>query len=136
VQLTSQEQQTLRAVVDRIIPPDDYPAAWQVGVGDYLERQFETDLRHLVPTYRAALAALNAEAAARHGAVFATLTASLQDDLLRAIEAGEVRTAWPTPPRPFFRLLVQHTAEGYYGSPINGGNHGAVSWHMIGFGHE
>ena len=45
MRLTKQQQQTLRAAVDRIIPPDDYPGAWQSGVGDYLARQFEGDLR-------------------------------------------------------------------------------------------
>src|SRR5712675_147290 len=99
MRLTGEQQQTLRAAVDRIIPPDDYPGAWQAGVGDYLSRQFETDLRHWLPTYRAALAALDAEASARQGAAFAAVSAEQQDDVLRAVEAGEVATAWPIEPR-------------------------------------
>jgi hypothetical protein len=31
MRLTGEQQQTLRAAVDRIIPPDDYPDAWQSG---------------------------------------------------------------------------------------------------------
>lgn len=30
------QQRTLPAAVNRIIPADDYPSAWQAGVGDYL----------------------------------------------------------------------------------------------------
>ena len=30
--------ETLRAVVDCLIPPDDFPGAYEAGVCDYLER--------------------------------------------------------------------------------------------------
>jgi gluconate 2-dehydrogenase gamma chain len=32
----------------------------------------------------------------------------------------------------FFRLLRQHTMQGYYGSPRHGGNKDAVSYRMLG----
>lgn len=48
MRLTEGQQHTLRAAVDRIIPADDYPGAWQCGVGDYLARQFESDLRPML----------------------------------------------------------------------------------------
>jgi len=51
MRLTEELQQTLRAAVDRIIPPDDYPGAWQSGVGYYLARQFEGDLRPVSDDY-------------------------------------------------------------------------------------
>ena len=37
--LDEHQLNTLKAVVDTIIPPDDYPAGWEVGVGDYLLQQ-------------------------------------------------------------------------------------------------
>ncbi len=43
-ELTEVQQQTLRAAVNRSIPPDDYPGALEAGVGHYLARQFEGDL--------------------------------------------------------------------------------------------
>ena len=36
MRLSEKQQETLRTLLDRIIPPDDYPGAWQSGVGDYL----------------------------------------------------------------------------------------------------
>ena len=39
---------TLRAMVDRLIPPDDFPGGWEAGVGDYLARQLSGDLRPLL----------------------------------------------------------------------------------------
>jgi hypothetical protein len=37
--------------MDRIIPPDDFPGAWEAGVGDYLAGQFERDLQFQVAAY-------------------------------------------------------------------------------------
>jgi gluconate 2-dehydrogenase gamma chain len=131
--LTETEQRTLRAAVDRIIPPDDFPGAWEAGVGDYIAGQLEGDLQHLQRMYREGLAALDTEAVVETGTAFAALTAEQQDAVLRRIEAGSVQTHWPVPPTRFFSLLIQHTAEGYYSDPGNGGNRDKVAWQMIGF---
>ncbi len=131
--LEKTQQLTLRAALDRIIPPDDYPGAWEAGVGDYLARQWEGDLRHTLPLYRAGLDALHAEALAQFGVGFAALDAGKQDAILRNVESGDVRANWPVAPQEFFSLLVSHAAEGYYSDPGNGGNRNAVSWDMVGF---
>jgi hypothetical protein len=133
ISITTQQRETLRAAVDRIIPPDDYPGAWQSGVGDYLERQFEDDLRPVLDSYRAGLTALEAECIARFQQGFTLISAEERDTLLRYIEAGEVLTAWDVAPRFFFDLLVNNTAEGFYSNPEQGGNRNAVSWTMTGF---
>lgn len=131
--LTRQQQQTLRAAVDRIVPPDDYPGAWQAGVGDYLARQFESDLRPVLDTYCAGLTALEAESVERFQQSFALLSDDQQDHVLRHIETGEVLTVWDVRPRLFFNLLVETTAEGFYSDPQQGGNLNGVSWAMTGF---
>lgn len=133
MRLTKQQQQTLRAVVNRIIPPDDYPGAWQSGVGDYLARQFESDLRPVFDDYCAGLTALEAESVARFQQSFNLLSNEEQDTVLRHLEAGEVLTAWNVAPRLFFNLLVNTTAEGFYSDPEQGGNRNNHSWVMIGF---
>jgi hypothetical protein len=131
--LTETQRHILHAVVDRILPPDDYPGAWDAGVGDYICRQLAGDLCALLPAYAEGLAALNGEAAAQFGAAFADLAPDRQDAVLQKIETGEVQTTWPLPPRSFFTMLIHHTAEGYYADPGNGGNRDALSWQMIGF---
>lgn len=60
-QLTELLQQTLRAAVDRIIPPDDYPGTWDAGIGDYLARQFEGDLTLQLDIFTAGLDGLEAD---------------------------------------------------------------------------
>jgi hypothetical protein len=131
--LAELQQATLRALVDRIIPADDFPSGWQAGVGDYLVGQFERDLRSQLDRYRAGLDALDAEARADTGARFAELDAEHQDALLRRIETGAVTTPWPINPAAFFQAAVEHSMEGFYSDPGNGGNRDGVSWRMIGF---
>jgi hypothetical protein len=131
--LTESQQATLRALVDRIIPADDFPSGWEAGVGDYLDRQFAGDLSDLLDVYRAGLDALEVEARATAGISFAALPPDVQDELLRRVELGEVVTDWPVDAAAFFRAATEHAAEGFYGDPGNGGNRDEVSWRMIGF---
>ena len=127
------QYQTLRALVDRLIPPDDYPGAWDAGVGEYLTGQLVGDLAPLQTVFLTGLDALDAEARSLEDHPFYALELDAQDDLLRRIEAGVVMTDWPLSPQRFLSLLIHHTAEGYYADPGNGGNRDARSWQMIGF---
>ncbi len=132
--LTPTQLTTLRSLLNRIIPADDtWPAAWKAGVGDYLLRQFEGDLKESLPMYQAGLEALDAEAQADAGVDFAALTPEAQDALLRRVETGRVKTTWATDPAAFFQAAVEHATEGYYSDPGNGGNRAGVAWRMIGF---
>jgi hypothetical protein len=130
---TAEQRATLRALVDRIVPPDEFPGGWEAGVGDYLARQLAGDLRAYVEIYRGGLDALDAEARAVGGAPFAALELDAQDSLLARIESGAVATPWPIDAAAFFRDACAHTAEGYYSDPANGGNREGISWRMIGF---
>lgn len=131
--LTSSHLATLRALMDRIIPSDDFPGAWESGVGDYLTRQFEHDLRPWLETYRLGLEALEAEALTHTGLSFAALDGTAQDVILQQVEAGLVQTPWPIDPVEFFRRVVEHVMEGYYSDPGNSGNRATIAWHMVGF---
>jgi hypothetical protein len=123
------QQTTLRATIDRIIPPEQFLGGWEAGVGDYLARQFIGDLAAFIGQYKAGLDALDAAARQTHKAPFAALPTATQDGLLGQIEAGDEGAELAQ----FFALLVTHTMEGYYGDPENGGNRDAIAWQMIGF---
>jgi gluconate 2-dehydrogenase gamma chain len=131
--LTVDHWNILRAMMNRIIPQDDFPNAWEAGVGTYLERQFERDLQHQVETYRLGLEALDAESQASTGKSFTELSASMQDVLLSKMEAGQVRLSWSVDPTEFFDMVIGHVMEGYYSDPGNGGNRDLIAWKMIGF---
>src|SRR5689334_11771632 len=125
--------ETLRALVDCLIPPDDFPGAYEAGVCDYLERLLRTDLVEDAEFFRAGINAIDAEALAWFDKSFAQLSPSEQHATLAAIESGAVKASWPIPPSRFFDMLVNTTAEGYYSEPEQGGNRGAISWAMTGF---
>ena len=131
--LTSYHWQLLRSLMNRIIPADDFPDAWEAGVGDYLSRQFERDLQHAVESYRLGLDTLESESQAYTGKSFTELDASTQDKLLSRIESGEVALSWPVNPSEFLHMVIAHVMEGYYSDPGNGGNRDSVAWKMIGF---
>ena len=132
--LTELQLATLRALVDRIIPADDFPSGWQAGVGDYLAGQFERDLRPQLDRYRAGLDALDAEAQASTGARFAELDAAAAGC---AAAAGRGRRGDDDLADRPGRVLPDGGAstsmEGFYSDPGNGGNRDGVSWRMIGF---
>lgn len=125
--------ETLRAVVDCLIPPDDFPGASDAGVCDYLRQIFRTDLASRVGFFRAGIEGIEAEAMARWDTPFAHLTPEQKISTLAAIESGDVKTTWSISPSRFFEMLVNTTAEGFYSDPQQGGNRNAVSWVMTGF---
>jgi hypothetical protein len=125
--------ETLRAVVDCLIPPDDFPGAYNAGVCNYLRRLFRTDLASRSAFFRAGIEGIEAEALARWNTAFARLTPEQKISTLAAIELGDVKTAWSIQPSRFFEMLVNTTAEGFYSDPQQGGNRNAVSWVMTGF---
>ena len=124
---------TLPAVVDCLIPPDDFPGAYDAGVCDYIEQLFQRDLAEHAEVFRAGIDAIDGEALARYNTSFAALTRDQQISILEDIESGAVKTSWPIAPPRFFEMLVNITAEGYYSDPQQGGNRGCASRVMTGF---
>jgi hypothetical protein len=131
--LTSLQLNTLRALANRIIPADNYPNAWEAGVGDYLFKQFAHDLKDSVELYQAGLDGLETEALTTTHTSFVSLSPEAQDVLLHQVETGTVKTQWRTDPAGFFRSAIEHVMEGYYSDPGNGGNRDYIAWNMIGF---
>lgn len=125
--------ETLRAITNCLIPPDDFPGAYEAGVCDYLERILRTDLAAHSDFFRTGIDSIDNEALSRHNTGFASLTLDQQISTLAAIESGDVQSSWSISPTQFFEMLVNTTAEGYYSDPQQGGNRGGISWVMTGF---
>lgn len=124
---------TLRAVVDRLIPADDYPAGWAGGVEAYLATHWQGDLARFAPLIEAGLTALSVETHQRHDTLFPALSADQQDAILHAVAARQTATPWPVDPAQWLETLTNLAAEGYYSDPENGGNPAARAWQMVGF---
>jgi len=110
--------ETFRAVLDRIIPADDYPGALGNGVDAFILSLWDVGLVAEPQVISQGLIDLDRQAPRS----FAELSAEEQDRLL----LGRKDEAW-------FRMLCELAAEGFYADPANGANPDAISWRMIGY---
>ncbi len=109
--LSADEQRILEALVDQIVPADDAPGALQAGVVFYIDKQLAGPLKRYAETYRKSLPQFK--------------------DLL-ALSFEERTKYLKSVKSPFFSTLIEHTMQGFYGSPTHGGNLNDASWKMLG----
>lgn len=131
--LSDAERRTLAALVDRLVPADDWPPASALGALDGVASLLgaapeSRDLR----SARKGLRALDQLALRVHRQRFERLGARVQDDILRQVEAG-APTRWPVAPADFFATMCRLTAEAYYGGAGATGPGDPPSWAMVGF---
>ncbi len=155
---TPAEWAFLLAACDRLIPKDDVgPGAIELGVPEYIDRQMLTSYgdggiwymqgpfveaapefgyqSKLTPKeqYRHGIRAIDGYCSKMFNKTFAQLEPAQQDDILKKIEAGQIKSE-DAPLRTFFTsFLLKNTLEGYFGDPMYGGNKDMGSWKMIGY---
>jgi hypothetical protein len=131
------EWPTMRAICDRIVPQPAnrlHPAPVAAMVAQKLHDNSgdgyrDARLPSMREAWRRALAAIDTEATSRYGRRFHELGALLQDDLLRAVQNGEVDDkAWGDMPAKIFfqKRLLHDIVSSYYAHP--------AAWNEIGFG--
>lgn len=155
--LTQPEVRFLEAAAARLIPADELgPGAKEAGVAVFIDRQLASAWgthgrnyrmgpwlegtpqqgfqSRLTPQeiYRAGIRETNLYCVKRYGKAFDFLSSEQQDEVLHALEDGEVALESLTS-RLFFNLLLRNTMEGFFADPIYGGNRDKVGWKLIGF---
>ena len=128
------EADSLSAICEQIIPRDDAPGATDAGVIHFIDRQLGGRLKRHQVTYRRGLEAFRQTVLVTFKAPFTDLSAEQKFELLRRLEAGKTpKELWSDPSaQQFFRLVVSHTMQGFYGPPRHGGNRGYASYRMLG----
>ncbi len=127
-------QDTLQALVDRLIPADSDPSGSDAGVDRFITECLDADNAAHADLVRTGLLRLDAEAHAQGGVAFAGLPPDAADEMLRALSGGDVRTSWePVDPARFLTVVAGLAARGFYGDPGNGGNHDGMSWAVVGY---
>ena len=128
------EAKLLIAICEQIIPRDDTPGATDAGVIFYIDRQLSGPLARHQQKYRLGLDAVRKTCVQVYQLSFEELAFEQQTDALRQIEAGRVPPEhWgDLSPQAFFGLVLDHTRQGFYGSPRHGGNRDYVSYRMLG----
>lgn len=137
---TNEEAGLVDAIVEQIIPTDEWMGARDAGVTNYIDKQLFGRLARLRDKYRKGLKAFGITCKEIYGKPFEKLSWDEQTNFLTRLEKGEFSTlaigggqVWEEgEDRSFFRLLRDHTMQGYYGSPRHGGNKGYVSYRMLG----
>jgi gluconate 2-dehydrogenase gamma chain len=153
------EGRAIEAIADRIIPPDPQtPGGKDSGCAVYVDRQLagpygRQDGDYLRPPfqkgaknqgsqsadgpaqkYRKALTALDAYCTSKYaGKLFADLSDSDKDGVLKALEAGKLELGGGIDGKEFFDQVLKDIQTGFFADPIYGGNRDMVAWKMIGY---
>jgi gluconate 2-dehydrogenase gamma chain len=142
---TDEEAMLVDDLVDQIIPPDDWPGAKDAGVTNFIDRQLAGTYARFRDDYRSGLKSISLSCQELFGLSFIELNCDQQRDFLIHMEAGKLNELvnekdtgnglnpiWKDGfERRFFRLLRDHTMQGFYGSPRHGGNLNYVSYKMV-----
>ena len=127
--LTTDEADSLASLCNQIIPEDQDLGAASADVVNYIDVQLSSRLKRMKKVYRSGIAQLNDLSFERYGKKFISLSDQQQVEFLTAIDRDK---AWKeTTLHKFFRIVVDHTMQGFYGSPRHGGNRDYASWRML-----
>ena len=130
--LGSDNDRTLAAVADRILPADELgPSASAAGVVHCINRSLAEWNQTELPVLGKGLADLNEVAIARHLYEFSALTGEQQDVILTELEAGKLDKI--VNGQALFNRLLRLTLEGMFSDPYYGGNAGYAGWDLIGY---
>jgi gluconate 2-dehydrogenase gamma chain len=128
------EWELVEAITGRIIPTDEDPGAVEAGCVNFIDKALAYEEAGQRDLYHVALRAIDDDAQARFGEGFAALRAQQQDEVLAAVESGQLRR-WPsrTPSEAFFQIICTHTIIGFLADPSYGGNLDYAGWKVIGY---
>jgi len=131
---TADEAAPLVALCEQLIPADDAAGATQAGVIDYIDRQLLGPLSRHQGRYRSGLASLQRTSLSLYQTAFEKLGNAQQTVLVTLLEQGGCPgELWGEPTqKAFFNLVLDHTRQGFYGSPRHGGNRDYASYRMMG----
>jgi gluconate 2-dehydrogenase gamma chain len=132
--LDEEEITLLDALVEQIIPTDDFPGGKWANVSNFIDKQLNSYYKKHQPAYREGLAAFQKTVIQMKGKKFEELPFAEQTAILEKMEAGAFPgDYWKShPSADFFDMVRQHSLQGFYGSPIHGGNREYISYHMLG----
>jgi gluconate 2-dehydrogenase gamma chain len=130
---THHESRLVDAIAEQIIPADHDAGAHDAGVVNFIDKQLVGHYHRFAKSYRRGLIGVEESAQSMFNSGFLDLGWDQQTKVLSALEAGNAPGGmWQSESSAaFFRLIRNHTMQGFYGSPRHGGNHGYVSYRML-----
>lgn len=130
---TEQEAKTVIAFAEQIIPADKDPGATDANVINFIDKQLVGPYTRFQEMYRKGIPALENSAQKLFQKAFFELDFPVQTNFMISMEKGELpEELWKeTSQNGFFNLMLDHTMQGFYGSPRHGGNVNYVSYKMM-----
>jgi gluconate 2-dehydrogenase gamma chain len=129
---TKDEGECVIALCEQIIPADeDYGGATDAGVIFYIDRQLSEIFKEHALTYRENLKKLQDHCKNEFGKQFQNLASKEQVSVMMMMDKNKIDAKLWDKPSNFFRLILKHTMQGFYGSPIHGGNKDYMSFNML-----
>jgi gluconate 2-dehydrogenase gamma chain len=131
--LTNKEGALLDAIAGQFIPADDDPGAKEACVVNFIDTQLGQHYIRFQKAYRSGLKAFQSTCESVTKQKFETLSSDDQIAFLEKVENNNVPgDHWADQqPSSFFRLMLGHCMQGFYGDPRHGGNCNHVSYAMI-----
>jgi gluconate 2-dehydrogenase gamma chain len=130
---TEEESKTVIAFAEQIIPRDQDAGATDANIINFIDKQLVGPYTRFQENYRKGIPAIENSAKKIHQKAFYELDFGVQTDFMIKMEKGELpEEFWQeVNQRSFFRLAMDHTMQGFYGSPRHGGNTNYVSYKMM-----
>ncbi len=131
--LANEEATLLEAITEQFIPADEDPGAKEACVVNFIDTQLTKNYTRFQQNYRQGLKAIQNTCKDIKGKKFESLKSDEQIAFLELIESGDVPDKhWDfQKPASFFRLMLSHCMQGFYGDPRHGGNCNHISYNMI-----
>jgi gluconate 2-dehydrogenase gamma chain len=127
------EAKTIIAFAEQIIPADKDPGATNANVINFIDKQLVGTYTRFQENYRQGIPAIENSAQKLFSKAFSDLEFGIQTDFMVKMEKGELPEEYwkDTNQKELFRLILDHTMQGFYGSPRHGGNKNYVSYKMM-----
>lgn len=130
---TPDEALCIIAFCEQIIPKDQSPGATDAGVIHYIDRQLSGVFYYDQENYRIGIKNIQDYCGKNNGKKFESLGFDEQIKFLKMMESNQIgESDWTNGKcSDFFNLVRSHTMQGFYGSPIHGGNKDFMSFEML-----
>lgn len=130
---TDDEAKLVIAIAEQIIPADTDPGATDAGVVYFIDKQLAGFYSNFGETYKNGLASLQTYCKEKYNSLFEELEYDMQTNVLKLMEQNKILGEYwkEHSSSGFFRLIRDHSMQGFYGSPRHGGNKNYVSYKML-----
>ena len=124
---------TVIAFAEQIIPRDNDAGATDANVINFIDKQLVGPYTRFQEMYRKGIPAIENSSQKIYNKAFYELEFDIQTEFMIKMEKGGLpEEFWKDVNQTgFFRLVLDHTMQGFYGSPRHGGNKNYVSYKIM-----